>query len=252
MRDPKAVMSQVPERPQPGYVRSLFARIAARYDLLNRLMTFGQDLRWRREAVRKLPLDKSLRILDVGAGTGDLCREILRSQPETSVIALDFTPEMIALGRPRTDVPRVHWVLADADHLPFADRTFDGAISGFLFRNLLDPMHALEEQARVLRRGGAIVSLDGMAAPRGRRPILVEAYFRWIIPLLGRLVAGDVEAYNYLPASMDAFISAEQWAELLRQAGFAEVDFKPRMFATVAIHWGRKADRSSKNTDRSA
>ncbi|HEY71490.1 MAG TPA: class I SAM-dependent methyltransferase, partial [Anaerolineae bacterium] len=103
-----------------------------------------------------------------------------------------------------------------------------------------------------LRRGGSIVSLDAVAASQGRRPLLVEAYFRWIIPLLGRLVAGDVEAYNYLPASMDAFISAEQWAGFLQHAGFTEVDFKLRMFATIAIHWGRKADRPSRNTDRSA
>ncbi len=244
-------MTQMPKRPQPGFVRQLFARIAARYDLLNRLMTFGQDLRWRREAVRKLPPGKSMRILDVGAGTGDLCREITRHDPEAAVIALDFTPEMIDLGRARTDPARVHWVHADAHHLPFAAGTFDGALSGFLFRNLHDPMQALEEQARVLRRDGSIVSLDAVAPSRGRRPLLVEAYFRWIIPLLGRLVAGDVEAYNYLPASMDAFISADQWAGFLRQAGFMEVDFKTRMFATIAIHWARRADRTVENTERS-
>ncbi|HEY71463.1 MAG TPA: class I SAM-dependent methyltransferase, partial [Anaerolineae bacterium] len=141
-------MTQIPKRPQPGFMRQLFGRIASRYDLLNRLMTFGQDLRWRRQAVRKLTLDTSPRILDVGAGTGDLCRAILQRQPEAAVIALDFTPEMIALGRIRTDVDRVHWVLADAHHLPFATRTFDGAVSGFLFRNLIDPMQALAEQAR--------------------------------------------------------------------------------------------------------
>ncbi|MGD8814096.1 MAG: class I SAM-dependent methyltransferase [Anaerolineales bacterium] len=233
-------MSQFPHRPQSGFVRQLFARIAPRYDLLNRLMTFGLDLRWRRDAVRKLPLRRTSCVLDVGAGTGDLCLEILRREPRATVVALDFTPEMIALGRAHTDPKRVFWVLADAHHLPFPARLFDGIGSGFLFRNLSDPVRALEEQKRVLLQDGAIVSIDAVASTGGRRPLLVEAYFRWIIPLLGRLVAGDAEAYNYLPASMEAFITAEEFAEHMRQVGFTKVRFLPRMFATIAIHWGRK------------
>jgi len=223
-------------------VRQMFARISRRYDLLNRLMTFGQDLRWRRQAVGKLLASNSKRLLDVGAGTGDLSLEIMRRTPGAMVVAVDFTPEMITIGRSRDGASAVHWVLADARHLPFAANAFDGAISAFLIRNLDDVDRALEEQERVLRYAGTIVILEAVAPKNGRRHPILEAYFKGIIPLLGRLVAGDAAAYNYLPASMDAFLSAEELAEHMQRIGYDNVAMMRRMFGTIAIHWGSKAN----------
>jgi len=222
-------------------VREMFARISRRYDLLNRLMTFGQDLRWRRQAVGKLLRSNSKRLIDVGAGTGDLSLEILRRLPDAMVVAVDFTPEMIAIGRSREGASAVHWVLADARHLPFAANAFDGAISAFLVRNLDDVDRALEEQERVLRCGGTIVILEAVAPKSGRRHPILEVYFISIIPLLGRLVAGDAAAYNYLPASMDSFLSAEELAEHMQRVGYDNVAMMRRMFGTIAIHRGSKA-----------
>ncbi len=223
------------------FVRDLFARISRRYDLLNRLMTFGQDLRWRRQAVQRLPLANAGSLLDVGAGTGDLALEILRRAPHAKVVAVDFAPEMIARGRARKGASAVHWVVADALQLPFSEQSFNGVISGFLMRNLIDIGPALEEQQRVMRRGGTIVSLDAVAAESGRRNLIVEAYFKIIIPLLGRLVAGDPASYNYLPASMDAFLSAKEFRSRVHSAGFVGVDTVQYMFGTIAMIWGSKA-----------
>lgn len=234
-------MDRTPGSGHGHFVRSMFARISRRYDLLNRLMTFGQDLRWRRQAVQRLPLASSSRLLDVGAGTGDLTLEILRRAPQALVVGVDFTPEMIARGRARKRASAVNWVVADALQLPFSKQVFDGVISGFLMRNLADVDRALEEQQRVMRRGGTIVSLEAVAAESGRRNPILETYFKIIIPLLGRLVAGDAAAYNYLPASMDAFLSAKEFCARMRGAGFAGVNAVQRMFGTIAIIWGSKA-----------
>jgi demethylmenaquinone methyltransferase/2-methoxy-6-polyprenyl-1,4-benzoquinol methylase len=242
-------MSHQAEERRPHFVRAMFARISQRYDLLNRLMTFGQDIRWRRQAVRRLHPTDSSRLLDAGAGTGDLALEILRRTPKAKVVALDFTPEMITLGRAREGCSAAHWVLADAMQLPFSSQAFDGVISGFLLRNLEDVDQALQEQGRVLRIGGMIATLEAVAAER--RPI-VRAYFKTIIPLLGRLVAGDAEAYNYLPDSMDAFLSARELCERLIRAGFASVDAVTRMFGTIAIHWASKSEDRLESISRDA
>ncbi len=221
------------------YVRDMFTRISGRYDLLNRLMTFGQDLRWRREAVRALCSSDRSCVLDVGAGTGDLSLEIRRNSPNAMVVAVDFTPGMIARGRGREEDPAIHWVVADAENLPFAARAFDGVISGFLLRNLLEVHQALAEQKRILRPDGTMVSLDAVRTEDRHSNPFLRFYFGFVIPLLGRLVAGDAEAYNYLPSSMDAFLSARELSDRMEQTGFKHVDTQERMFGTIAIHVGR-------------
>lgn len=223
------------------YVRRMFGRIARRYDLVNRLMTLGQDVRWRREAVRRLAPPPQGRVLDLGAGTGDLALEVRRQAPQAHVVAADFTPEMVALGRRRPGAESVAWVIADALHLPFADGVFDGVVSGFLLRNVVDLERALEEQHRVLRPGGRLVALDTTPPRPGPLRPLLEFHLHTVIPLLGRLVAGDAEAYRYLPDSTERFETAEGLAERLRRLGFAQVGFVRRMFGTVAIHWGTRA-----------
>jgi demethylmenaquinone methyltransferase/2-methoxy-6-polyprenyl-1,4-benzoquinol methylase len=238
-------MTNTLETKHAHFVRDMFARISRRYDLLNRLMTFGLDLGWRQRAVRLLDLSSSARILDVGAGTGDLSLEALRRQADAMVVAVDFTPEMMARARDREGSSAIHWVLADAEHLPFAADAFDGVMSGFLLRNLNGVDQALDEQARILRPAGRMVSLDAVAAMNRRRNPILYVYFRIIIPLLGRLVAGDAEAYNYLPASMDAFLSAKELADRMTQIGFEDVVTTELMFGSVAIHTGRKAGSGS-------
>jgi demethylmenaquinone methyltransferase/2-methoxy-6-polyprenyl-1,4-benzoquinol methylase len=223
-------------------VRAMFARIAWRYDLLNRLMTFGRDRAWRREAVDRLELRGGGRVLDVGAGTGDLSKACLEANSDALIVACDFTREMLELGKSRPGAGRIAWVLADAERLPFASEIFDGVVSGFLLRNVVDLDRALCEQVRVLKPGGRFASLDTTPPGSGVLSPLIRFYLRRVIPLLGRLVAGDAAAYRYLPASTEAFTAAERLAERLRSAGLEAVGFTRRMLGTIAIHWGQKME----------
>jgi len=222
------------------YVQNMFSRIAGRYDLMNRLMTAGQDRSWRREVIQRLALPPQGGLLDLGAGTGDLAREALIQCPGCRPVAADFTLEMMLAGKKRPESARLRWLGADALRLPFPDETFDAAVSGFLFRNVRDIAQALAEQRRVLRPGGRIVILDTTHPPRNWMTPLINIHFHYVIPTLGRLITGEGEAYTYLPESTKNFLHAEQLAERMLAAGFHQVGFRRRMLATIAIHWGTK------------
>jgi len=218
-------------------VSTIFTRIAWRYDLMNRLMTFGQDQHWRRMAAQKAALKPTDLVLDVGAGTGDLSLAVLRVEPAACIISADFNPRMLA-GAHAKALQRL--VTADALGVPFGDATFDVIVSGFLVRNVSNLDRALAEMKRVMRPGGRLVVLD---TTRPRRNLLlpfIRFYLRAVIPLLGTLVTGDREAYRYLPSSTEGFLSADELAEKLRIAGFDAVGYHRLMFGTAAIHWGRR------------
>ncbi len=223
-----------------AYVQSLFTRIARRYDVLNRLMTGGQDLRWRKQVIDLAQLPRGGWLLDLGTGTGDLAFEALRRDPTLRVTGGDFTLAMMRVGQARPAGGRVKWAGTDALHLPFPDGTFDAVVSGYLMRNVEAVPPAWAEQYRVLKPGGRGVCLDTTPPPRtGWRPV-INFYLRVIIPALGRLVAGAAEAYTYLPTSTENFLPAEKLAEHMTAAGFNQVGFKRLMFGTMAIHWGLK------------
>jgi len=217
----------------------MFGGVARRYDLLNRLISLGQDRRWRRLAVGRLAPRSGERVLDLGAGTGDLALETVRQVPGARVIAADLTPEMVRLGRRRPGARSVRWVIAEAGNLPFAQRAFDGIISGFLLRNVVSLDRALAEQRRVLRPGGGWVALDTTPARSSLFRPLIELHFRLVIPLLGRMVAGQARAYRYLTASTRGFLTAEELVERLGTAGFEGVGFRRLMLGAIAVHWGR-------------
>lgn len=230
-------------------VRDIFARIAARYDLLNRLMTLGRDRAWRRETIRQLNLQPGDRLLDLGTGTGDLAFEALHQTDELRVAACDFTPQMIKIGKGRPEGHRLMWLIADAQHLPFTDETFNAVVSGFLLRNVMDLDAALHEQVRVLRNAGRIAGLDTTPLSTGIHRPLLEFFLYRVIPLLGSVFAGDPAAYRYLPVSTERFLPAETLAERLKAAGLDGIHFLRRMFGTIAIHWARKPYRWHHETD---
>jgi demethylmenaquinone methyltransferase / 2-methoxy-6-polyprenyl-1,4-benzoquinol methylase len=223
------------------YVRDMFSRIAPRYDLMNRVMTGWQDTRWRREVIQLTAIPPGGLVLDLGAGTGDLAREALRQQPGSKAVAADFTLEMMRAGQIQPGSAELCWCGADALHLPFPDDCFDGLVSGFLLRNVTDIRESLYEQVRVLKAGARWVALD---TTRPRQSLLypfIKLYLQFGIPSLGRLLTGQADAYRYLPESTQNFLSAEQLANRMLEAGLQEVRFKLYMFGTLAIHWGRKA-----------
>jgi demethylmenaquinone methyltransferase/2-methoxy-6-polyprenyl-1,4-benzoquinol methylase len=220
------------------YVQNLFTRIAYRYDLMNRLMTGGQDIRWRREVIRRAALHPHASLLDLGAGTGDLAREALLQQPTAHVTAADFTLEMMRAGRQDSD--QFGWSAADALRLPFPAERFHAVVSGFLMRNVVDNMEALREQYRVLKPKGRIVILDTTRPKKNLLSPFIWIHLHIVIPTLGTLLSGQRDAYTYLPDSTEAFLSAEELAARMAAAGFKRIGYKRVMFGTIAIHWGEK------------
>lgn len=222
-----------------SYVRRMFAAIAPSYDLLNHLLSLNADRRWRRLAVDRLGWEGAPdgRYLDLCAGTLDLAAELShRPGFRGRVIAADFVPEMLALGRHKA--PGVRPLTADALELPFADATFDGVTIGFGVRNYSDIGAGLREAARVLKPGARLVVLDCSQPPFAPFRALYYFYFRHVLPLVGRLISRHPDAYSYLPESVLAFPGAEQLRALLESAGFTDVRFARLMFGVVAIHVG--------------
>ena len=223
-------------------VQTMFGQIAARYDLMNRLMTFGQDRRWRRFVVQQARLPRGGWLLDIATGTGDIALEARRQVPDLRVVAADFSLPMMRVGRQRPGADALAWQAADTLRLPYADASFDGVTSGYLFRNVSDIPGALREQLRVLKPGGRLVTLDTTPPRDGLMRPFIDLHLRYVIPALGRMVAGNADAYRYLPESTLGFKTAEQLADLMRAAGLVDVGFRRVMFGTMAIHWGVRPD----------
>jgi demethylmenaquinone methyltransferase/2-methoxy-6-polyprenyl-1,4-benzoquinol methylase len=230
-------MTQLTGQERATYVQTMFTRIAKRYDLMNRLMTGGQDVRWRRQVIQLARLGRGASLLDLGTGTGDLARETLAQFPQAKVIAADFTLEMMRVGQKRG---LLNFSSADALQLPFQERSFDAVVSGFLMRNVIDLQKALQEQYRVLKKGGRIVILDTTRPKKNILSPLIWLHMHVVIPLLGRLLTGSGEAYRYLPETTEGFVTAENMAARMAAAGFKKINYERFMFGTIAIHWGEK------------
>ena len=216
----------------PEGVRTMFDRIAPVYDVMNRVMTVGLDIRWRRIAA-SAAVRPGDRVLDAACGTGDLAVADLRAGAGR-VTGLDFSERM--LERARAKAPAVEWVHGDMLALPFAAETFDAATVGFGVRNVADLPLALRELRRVLRPGGRLAIL-GITQPRGLLRPFFALWFDRIVPLLGRVLPGG-SAYTYLPASVRRFPDAGALAVLLRDAGFSDVGVRLLAGSIVAVHTG--------------
>jgi demethylmenaquinone methyltransferase / 2-methoxy-6-polyprenyl-1,4-benzoquinol methylase len=216
----------------PEGVRTMFDRIAPVYDAMNRIMTLGLDLRWRRLTAESAVF-RGDRVLDAACGTGDLALADLRAGA-ARVTGLDFSENMLARARRKSSV--VDWVQGDLLALPFADDTFDAATVGFGVRNVADLPLALRELQRVLRPGGRLGILE-ITQPRGVLRPFFSLWFDRIVPLVGRALPGG-EAYSYLPASVKRFPDTESLAALLRESGFREVRYRLLAGSIVALHTG--------------
>lgn len=236
-------MAHLSGEERAAYVRTMFDRIAGRYDLINRVISGGQDMKWRRFAVEAADLPAAGRLLDIAAGTGDIAFEALKRSPGAQVVGADFALGMMRVGRGRAPYGRrVAWAGADALTLPFADESFDAVASGYLMRNVVDIGRALAEQRRVLKAGGRIVILDTSPPPDNMLRAFILLHLKYGVPLLGRLIGGKSvgDAYRYLPESTKAFKTPAELTRLVEGAGFSEVRFRRFMFGTMAVHWGVK------------
>jgi len=201
--------------------RRMFDRIAPTYDTLNRLMSAGVDARWRARAVAQLARAPSGPVLDLCAGTLDLTALVARARPADRVVAVDFSPAMLELGRGKA--PGAEIVVGDAAALPFADGEFAAVVCGFGMRNLADPRAGAREVLRVLRPGGLFVTLELFRPRRMVSRAFHRAYARLVLPRLGGWLSGDRGAYEYLAESMVGFLEREEYERALADVGFARV-----------------------------
>jgi demethylmenaquinone methyltransferase / 2-methoxy-6-polyprenyl-1,4-benzoquinol methylase len=221
-------------------VQRMFDAIAGRYDLMNRVMTLGQDQKWRHFVVQKAGDPGRGRVLDLATGTGDIAALFRCLRLDAIVIGADFSRNMLGEAKRRFPDEAISWQACDANNLPFIDDAFEAVTFGYLLRNVDDPLAVLREVKRVLRPGGRVVCLDTTPPAKNLLYPFVRFYLRFCIPLLGRLIASDEEAYSYLTGSTMNFFSAEALADLFVQAGFIEVGYKKFMLGTIGVHWGKK------------
>lgn len=220
---------------EPEAIRGMFDRIAPVYDAMNRVMTAGLDVRWRRRAVAKVvwPGD---RVLDTCCGTGDFAVEAERRGGR--VVGLDFSERMLERARRKSGT--IEWVRGDALALPFEDGAFDAATVGFGVRNLADLEGGLRELCRVLRPGGRVAVLE-ITRPRGLLRPFFRLWFDVLVPVAGRVLPGG-KAYTYLPASVRRFPGPDDLSRLLERAGFASLEYELLGGGSVALHTGTKPE----------
>ena len=208
-----------------------FNTIARDYDRMNHLMTLGLDRWWRKKAVKGL----GGKVLDVACGTGDMVVELLRLG--CTVTGVDLSKEMLAIAKRKAESGK--WKVADAEHLPFEDNTFDAVTCAFGVRNFVHLEQGLKEMLRVLKPGGRMVILE-LATPDSRllRPFY-NLYTRHIIPWLGQRLAGSREAYTYLPRSIERFPKGDEFVGIVRQLG-CEATERKTTFGVCRIYTAEK------------
>jgi demethylmenaquinone methyltransferase/2-methoxy-6-polyprenyl-1,4-benzoquinol methylase len=223
-------------------IAEMFDKVAPRYDALNRVLSGGRDVGWRRRATTLARLGAREVALDVGVGTGDLAFGLIDvSDPSARVIGVDLSALMLDALRKRAEARadrRVVPLLATADGLPFADESFDRVVAGFAVRNFGDLALGLREMRRVLRPGGRAVILELSTPPNPLVGTAYRLYFHRLSPRIAALLGGDAAAYRYLPRSVAVFPGADGLAHLMRDAGFARVRYERLSFGIAAIHVG--------------
>lgn len=233
-------MAHLQGQERARYVQKMFAGIAGRYDTMNRLMTGGQDIKWRKYVIQQAHLPANGRLLDIATGTGDIAYEGVKQIPGLQAVGGDFTIEMMLAGKQYPERQTIRWTAADTLALPFADNTFDAVTSGFLMRNVMDVPGAFREQMRVTRPGGRVVVLESSPPKNNWLRPFIRIHLNYIIPTLGRLIAGNSEAYRYLPDSTQQFKDPDTLATIMKNTGFINITYKLFMFGTIAIHVGQK------------
>lgn len=226
---------------QKQYVRSLFDSIASRYDLLNHLLSGGVDLYWRKRAIEHLRAIAPQRILDVATGTADFALAALRLNPR-QVIGVDIAENMLSIGREKVAAKGLDGAITlangEAEHLAFDDASFDAAIVAFGARNFEDLGQGLSEMRRILRPGGKIVVLEFSRPASFPFKQLYLFYFRRILPLAGRLLSKNTEAYSYLPDTVMKFPEGAAFLAILARAGFSSLASERLTFGIASIYTG--------------
>ncbi len=220
-------------------VGAVFSSVAARYDLMNDLMSGGQHRLWKQAFVRRVAPRKGEAILDMAGGTGDVAFRLAAAG--AAVTVADINPDMLAVGIARAKqrgIDNLVWAEENAERLSFADKSFDACTIAFGIRNVTDIPAALGEACRVLKRGGRFYCLEFSQTRWPGFATLYEAYARRIVPRIGKAVAKDEDSYRYLIESIERFPDMPAFARMIAAAGFANVKAEPILGGLVAIHSG--------------
>ncbi len=232
----------VPEADKAGMVHGVFSSVASRYDVMNDLMSGGVHRLWKDAMMDWLAPRPGQRLLDVAGGTGDVAFRFMRRAPGSTAVVCDMTAAMLEAGRLRRDpeASRVDWVEGDAMALPFADRSFDVYTISFGIRNVVRIADALREGFRVLKPGGRLMVLEFSRIPNEAMQWAYDRYSFNVIPAMGRVVTGDRDSYQYLVESIRKFPEQEQFAGMIRAAGFGQVKYRNLTMGVAALHSGWK------------
>lgn len=222
-----------------GYIHRTFCSIAGHYDRCNAIFSFNQVSRWRRSAVSHSGLKPGELALDVATGTGGLAREIGR-RSRANVVGIDFCLPMLERGRNGLKPGELALVIGDAQCLPFAENTFDGVAMAFVLRNVSDIPRTLREAVRVVKAGRRVACLEFSYYPSNRLVRSLYHLYLRVLPLLGRLLSGDKEAYSYLSRSIQGFASPGEVRQAMEQAGLEEVQVYPLTLGVTTLHVGIK------------
>ena len=234
---------EVPVEEKTGLVHEVFESVAGKYDLMNDLMSLGVHRLWKRDFVANSGVRLGHQVLDLAGGTGDiaalLCERVGKSG---RVVLSDINEAMLEVGRQRLEdrgiTGNISYSLANAEKLPFSDGEFDAVTIAFGLRNVTDKDAALREMFRVLRPGGKALILEFSQVQPELLKKMYDSYSFGILPVLGKLVAGDEESYRYLAESIRQHPPQEELAEMMRSAGFEEVRFRNLTGGVVAVHSG--------------
>jgi len=233
-----------PAQREAGAVREMFEGIAPRYDLLNRVLSAGFDQRWRAKTVEEALRDRGAAgaaVLDICCGTGDLAIRFQRSRRgPVSVTGVDFSEAMVGIARGKRS--SVRWLVGDALSLPLGAERFDVVSVAFGLRNLVEPRAGIRECWRVLRPGGRLVIAEFFKPPASIRAGLFRFYFRRVLPWIGRLLCGSstIDAYRYLPESVESFASPEEVVLWMEDVGFRQTQTRPLTIGAVCLISGSK------------
>jgi len=234
----------VNEGEKAGMVHGVFSRVASKYDIMNDVMSVGIHRIWKDAMMDWLAPRPGQKLLDVAGGTGDVAFRFLRRAPGATATVCDMTESMLVEGQKRAEAEslagQLDWVVGDAMALPFADSSFDVYTISFGIRNVTRVQDALAEAFRVLRPGGRLMVLEFSQLPN---PGLQWAYDRYsfnVIPVMGQVIAGDRDSYQYLVESIRKFPDQETFAGMIRQAGFGQVSYRNLSMGIAALHSGWK------------
>ena len=222
-------------------IKKIFSEVPQTYELVNHILTFGMDILWRRKAAKIAVAGGGEMWMDICSGTGEMASYLRRLAPkETRVFAVDFSFPMIRKALEKKDASEIIFILSDINTLPFPDNTFDLITISFAVRNInLNRekfLVSLKEIHRVLKSGGRFVSVEtSQPKPKFIR-MLFHFYIRLAVKPIGQIISGSKSAYTYLSQTIPQFYSADEFAEIIREAGFSEVTFKRMFLGASAIH----------------